>query len=52
MGPFGDHGRIERPHIVGEVPDLRDAHILVIRPEGSPTSVTLEGPHGDAHLAP
>ena len=51
MGQFGDHGCIERTHIVGEVPDLRDAQIMVIRPEGRPTSVTLEGPHGDAHFA-
>jgi hypothetical protein len=51
MGQFGDHRRLERTHIVAAVPDLRDAQIMVIRPEGRPTSVTREGPHGDAHFA-
>jgi hypothetical protein len=48
---FGDHRGVERTHVVGEGPHLRDAQVVIIRPERGPTLATLEGAHRDAHLA-
>jgi hypothetical protein len=51
MRPFGNHRGVERTYVVGEVPHLRDAQVVIIRPERGPTPTTLKGSHRDAHLA-